>query len=312
MVIDRKKIIELREKNGYTQFKLASIANISVVTLNKIETSENAKPFPSTVQKIAIALGVSIQDLQIQTEDISSNVNKQIDNAIKNRMEMIQEIMEIDSFMFSYVNKQMEIFKRDLGNVFGISSAMLLEAAFFSGVSWSRVGNTTYQSNYPKVLGDLLALHNIEIGIKLENVKISTMDEINQYVSVSGIYGICTADGELIRIGQTKDIAKRIKEHIEELSKENYPTMKKYISKTQKFGKDYYFKILGFLPNIGRKMTALQADTWLYYAETRLIIVNKTYLKGNRGKKAAVFTGDPYIPFKVQDEMIKYYYGDIV
>ena len=47
-MIDRKKLVKLREENGYTQYELAKAANISVVTLNKIETSDEAKPFNRT------------------------------------------------------------------------------------------------------------------------------------------------------------------------------------------------------------------------------------------------------------------------
>mgnify|MGYP004544265213 len=32
------------------------------------------------------------------------------------------------------------------------------------------------------------------------------------------------------------------------------------------------------------------------------------YLKGNRYKENAIFTGDKYIPIKVQKEMMHYYY----
>ena len=37
-------------------------------------------------------------------------------------------------------------------------------------------------------------------------------------------------------------------------------------------------------------------------------IEEKTYLKGNRYKENAIFTGDKYIPIKVQKEMMHYYY----
>lgn len=127
---------------------------------------------------------------------------------MKERNELIGNIMEIDSFMFPYIAKQLEIFKRDLGKVFGISETMLVD-----------------------------------------------------------------------------------------------------ISSKDNFGKDYYFIILAFEPNIGRKLTALQSDTWRYYAETRLIIEEKTFLRGNRYKENGIFTGDIYIPIKVQKEMMSYYYG---
>ena len=84
--------------------------------------------------------------------------------------------------------------------------------------------------------------------------------------------------------------------------------MKEYINGNDEFGADYYFTILAIEPNVGRKLTSLQSDTWRYYAETKLIIEEKTYLKGNRYKENAIFTGDKYIPIKIQKEMMHYYY----
>ena len=56
----REKLKKLREDRGLTQYELAEIAGISVVTLNKIESSDSAKPFAKTLNKIARALGVGI------------------------------------------------------------------------------------------------------------------------------------------------------------------------------------------------------------------------------------------------------------
>ncbi len=310
MEFDRNRLLKLREEKGFTQYELAKAAGISVVTLNKIETSGNAKPFASTLNKIALALGVGIEELKEECDENRIDEFRLINFAMKDRVNIISNIMEIDSFMFSYITKQLKIFKRDLGRVFGISDTMLIEAALFSGLSWSRPGNTTHESNYPKVLGDLLALQNEKIEIKRVDIKVHSWEEIGTYSKVPGIYGICSSKGELLRIGETKEgIAERLKYHIKALEKEEYPTMKEYINSRDIFGVNYYFVILAFEPEIGRKLTALQSDTWRYYAETKLIIEEKTYLKGNRHKDNGIFTGDIYIPIKVQDEMIRYYYG---
>lgn len=309
-MIDRKKLVKIREEKGYTQYELAKVAGISVVTLNKIETSDEANPFNSTLKKIAAALGVEVEDLREQEKDISQDVFVALNSAMKERNKLITDIMGIDSFMFSYITKQLDVFRRDLGKVFGISDTMLVEAALFSGVSWSRPGNTTHESNYPKVLGDLLALQNQQLEIKRENIQLSTMKEIEKYSGVPGIYGICNSDGELLRVGESKEgLSERLKYHIKALQREEYPTMKEYITRKDNFGEDFYFVILAFEPNIGRKLTALQSDTWRYYAETRIIIEEKTFLKGNRHKENGIFTGDIYIPIKVQKEMMNYYYG---
>ena len=311
MTFDRNRLIELREEKGFTQYELANAAGITVMTLNKIETSEEAKPLASTLKKIALALGVDIDEFKEESDIDRIDEFGNIDIAIEDRAKVINNIIEIDSFMFSYISKQLEIFKRDLGRVFGISDKMLLEAALFSGVSWSRPGNTTHESNYPKVLGDLLALQNEKIEIERVDIKLHTLEEIDKYRKIPGVYGICSSEGELIRIGQTKEgIAERLTYHRKALASEEYPTMKEYISSRDVFGKDYYFVILAFEPRIGRKLTALQSDTWRYYAETKLIIEEKTYLKGNRHKEKGVFTGDIYIPIKIQNEMIEHYYGE--
>lgn len=309
-MIDRKKIVELREKNGYTQYELAKAADISVVTLNKIETSDEAKPFNRTLIKIATALGVTVEDLSDNAQEIDKDIFSTVNDALKDRNKVIASIMGIDSFMFSYITKQLDIFRRDLGNVFGISDTMLVEAALFSGVSWSRPGNTTHESNYPKVLGDLLALQNKKIDIKRENIQLRTIEEIEKYKGIPGIYGICDNDGNLLRVGETKKgLSERLIYHIKALQREEYPAMKEYISTDDVFGEHYFFCILAFEPKYGRQLTALQSDTWRYYAETKLIIEEKTFLTGNRHNGKGIFTGDIYIPIKVQKEMINYYYG---
>lgn len=307
-MIDRNKVLKLREEKGLTQYELAKLAGISVATLNKIETSDFAKPFPSTLKKIAVALDVEPNELHDEENYLDMDVSQTINLAMKDRRRVINNLMEIDSFMFSYIMKQLNIFSRDLGEVFGISDHMLLEAALFSGLSWSRPGNTTHESNYSKVLGDLLALQNIQIEIKMENISVRTPEQIEEHSKKRGIYGICDNKGALIRIGETTNLTERFNYHIGALRKEEYPAMREYISGTAEFGRDYYFLILAFEPNIGRKLTALQSDTWRYYAETMLIIKNNTYLKGNRYKENGIFTGDIYIPIKVQKEMIRYYH----
>ena len=118
-------------------------------------------------------------------------------------------------------------------------------------------------------------------------------------------------EGNMLRIGESKDIADILlgqNGHIIALKNEEYPTMKEYINGNDEFGADYYFTILAIEPNVGRKLTSLQSDTWRYYAETRLIIEEKTYLKGNRYRENAIFTGDKYIPIKVQKEMMHYFF----
>ena len=301
----REKLKKLREDRGLTQYELAKIAEISVVTLNKIESSDSAKPFAKTLNKIARALGVGIDELSESERKSSPDVFSEINAAMHNRVKLVTDLMKIDSFMFAYIQKQLDIFRRDLGHFFGISDSILLEAVLFSGASWSRPGNTTHESHFPEVLGDLLALQGISIPVDRTNIIIDT-ESWKEYAKARCVYGICNKRGELLRIGQTINLLTRFPEHISKLKKEEYPSMKEYLKGTDRFGKDYYFVLLALEPE---KLSGLQSATWRYYAETKLILEEKTYLKGNSHKGKAIVTGDNLIPEHVQKEMLQYYHN---
>ena len=305
----REKLKKLREDRGLTQYELAKIAGISVVTLNKIESSDSAKPFAKTLNKIARALGVGIDELSESEGKSSPDVFSEINAAMHNRVKLVTDLMKIDSFMFGYIQKQLDIFRRDLGRLFGISDSILLEAVLFSGASWSRPGNTTHESHFPEVLGDLLALQGISIPVDRTNIIIDKDDKFEEYAKARCVYGICKICNkrrELLRIGQTIDLENRFHEHISKLKKEEYPSMKKYLKGTAQFGTDYNFVLLAREPE---KLSGLQSATWRYYAETKLILEEKTYLKGNSYNGKAIVTGDTLIPEHVQKEMLKYYHN---
>lgn len=301
----REKLKKLRENRGLTQYELAEIAEISVVTLNKIESSDSAKPFAKTLNKIARALGVGIDELSESERKSSPDVFSEINAAICGRAKVIADLMKIDSFMFGYIQKQLDIFRRDLCQFFGISDSILLEAVLFSGASWSRPGNTTHESHFPEVLGDLLALQGISIPVDRTNIIIDTEDKIKEYAKARCVYGICNGEGELLRIGETIDLGHRFQDHILKLENKEYPSMEKYLIGAR-FGIDYYFVLLALEPE---KLSGLQSATWRYYAETKLILEEKTYLKGNSHKGKAIVTGDNLIPEHVQKEMLKYYHN---
>lgn len=301
----REKLKKLRENRGLTQYELAEIAEISVVTLNKIESSDSAKPFAKTLNKIARALGVGIDELSESERKSSPDVFSEINAAICSRAKVIADLMKIDSFMFGYIQKQLDIFRRDLCQFFGISDSILLEAVLFSGASWSRPGNTTHESHFPEVLGDLLALQGISIPVDRTNIIIDTEDKIKEYAKARCVYGICNGEGELLRIGETIDLGHRFQDHILKLENKEYPSMEKYLIGAR-FGIDYYFVLLALEPE---KLSGLQSATWRYYAETKLILEEKTYLKGNSHKGKAIVTGDNLIPEHVQKEMLKYYHN---
>ena len=58
-----KNVKKLREVKGFTQEKLARIADVANNTIVKIEAGKNQNPTLDTLKKIAGALEVSIDDL---------------------------------------------------------------------------------------------------------------------------------------------------------------------------------------------------------------------------------------------------------
>ena len=58
-----KNVKRLRREKGISQDRLSKLADISLNTISKIELDENPNPTIETVQKIAGALGVSVEQL---------------------------------------------------------------------------------------------------------------------------------------------------------------------------------------------------------------------------------------------------------
>lgn len=58
-----KNIKKLRQKKGISQDKLSKLADISLNTVVKIELDQNPNPTLETIQKLAKALDVSLDDL---------------------------------------------------------------------------------------------------------------------------------------------------------------------------------------------------------------------------------------------------------
>jgi len=56
-------IRKLRKKSGLSQEKLARLADVANNTIIKIESGENQNPTLETLQKIAKALNITIDDL---------------------------------------------------------------------------------------------------------------------------------------------------------------------------------------------------------------------------------------------------------
>lgn len=58
-----KTLRKLREQKGFTQEKLARLADISNNTVIKIEAGKNQNPTLETLKRLAKALDISVDDL---------------------------------------------------------------------------------------------------------------------------------------------------------------------------------------------------------------------------------------------------------
>mgnify|MGYP001584486435 FL=1 len=58
-----KNIKQFRQEKGLSQDRLSKLADLSLNTVVKIELDENPNPTIETMQNIAKALGVSVDDL---------------------------------------------------------------------------------------------------------------------------------------------------------------------------------------------------------------------------------------------------------
>lgn len=74
----RDKIIQLREKKGWSQYKLFKEAKIGQSTLSRIESGERL-PTAATLQKIATALGVSMAEFDENKKEAAEMLPRVMD-----------------------------------------------------------------------------------------------------------------------------------------------------------------------------------------------------------------------------------------
>jgi len=103
-----KKIIELREKKGWSQYRLYKEARIGQSTLSQIESGIKKSPNAETLRKIANALEVSMaefddQPLLKRAYDLAATMN--LDDKRKNALEKIKTLP---------VNEQQERLNRSI------------------------------------------------------------------------------------------------------------------------------------------------------------------------------------------------------
>lgn len=58
-----ENIKKIRKKKGISQDRLSKLADVTLTTLTKIESGVNSNPTINTIQKIATALNVKVDDL---------------------------------------------------------------------------------------------------------------------------------------------------------------------------------------------------------------------------------------------------------
>ncbi len=95
-----RRIQELRKAQNMTQEKLAEKISMDITSLSKIETGRNY-PQPETLEKIAFALSVDIENLfkfknNLTKEDYINNIYKNID-FIKNNEEKLKFLYIVSS-----------------------------------------------------------------------------------------------------------------------------------------------------------------------------------------------------------------------
>jgi transcriptional regulator with XRE-family HTH domain len=86
-----KRVIELREQKGWSQYKLYKLAVIGQTTLSEIESGKKV-PTVTTLAKICNALEVSLSDFFSEDETILANHD---DNEIENLPDHMKKELEL-------------------------------------------------------------------------------------------------------------------------------------------------------------------------------------------------------------------------
>ncbi|WP_094603428.1 hypothetical protein SPSIL_014760 [Sporomusa silvacetica DSM 10669] len=127
-----KKIIELREKKGWTQYRLYKEAKIGQSTLSQIESGVKKSPNSDTLQKIATALGVSMAEfdetpLPEHAKQLTDKFITAMDSEEKTPLE--QQAADIFKSMSPEEQQKMlmPFFKQTSANTYEIDENLLLD-----------------------------------------------------------------------------------------------------------------------------------------------------------------------------------------
>jgi len=91
-----KRVIELREQKGWSQYKLYKLAGIGQTTLSEIESNKKA-PTVTTLAKICEALDISLAEFfSIDDTNSAKRKDSEMDNLpdhIKEEIDLIKEFV---------------------------------------------------------------------------------------------------------------------------------------------------------------------------------------------------------------------------
>lgn len=106
-----RKISRIRELRGMKQEALATELGISQQAISKIEQSENVED--DALEKIAAALGVTVEGLKHFTEDsVFNNINNFHDNSIQNNFNPIEKVIELYERLLASEREKVDLLKQ--------------------------------------------------------------------------------------------------------------------------------------------------------------------------------------------------------
>lgn len=101
-MFNKNLIINLIEQKGWSRYKLCKEAHLAQSTLSDILSGKNINPRMDTIQKIADALGVSVNDF---FDDESQTENQKTDKSIKKDLHIIPKEFTNPDEARQYINK---------------------------------------------------------------------------------------------------------------------------------------------------------------------------------------------------------------
>lgn len=112
-MFNKDRIIELIEEKGWTPYRLCKKAKMTQSTLSDILTGKRLNPTAATLQKIATALGVTVDEF-FKSESISNEQIEEFDKTIDTE-KLVTEANDIENKLVVIENK--DLTKRNLRQI---------------------------------------------------------------------------------------------------------------------------------------------------------------------------------------------------